>query len=334
MESSWLSPGPVLISHTIFCMAGANDYFSFSKRERTGVIVLIILIAIIFLLPEFFPIHKTSQDSSSVAAFRKEISALNNVDTDSSASASGINADAGYPVVSESSNEHHQKALLFYFDPNTISGEEWKKLGVRDRTIQTIRKYISKGGRFRMPEDLRKIYGLQKDQCEQLLPFVRIKNMGKEKQRAEIEYRKPPVYNKTITRPPSIIEMNEADTTMLIALPGIGSKLANRILNFRDKLHGFYSVDQVKETFGLPDSTFQIIKPFLQCDASRVQKININTADAVTLKQHPYIKWNIANAVISYRQQHGDYKSVEELLKIDIISPEIFQKIAHYLTVN
>ncbi len=72
------------------------------------------------------------------------------------------------------------------------------------------------------------------------------------------------------------IDINEADTTAFIALPGIGSKLAQRIINFRTKLGGFYSIDQVRETFGLPDSTFRKIQKQLTYHNSTIQKININ----------------------------------------------------------
>ncbi|NJL77073.1 MAG: helix-hairpin-helix domain-containing protein, partial [Saprospiraceae bacterium] len=37
---------------------------------------------------------------------------------------------------------------------------------------------------------------------------------------------------------------------------------ANRIVKFREALGGFASVEQVAETYQLPDSTFQKIKPF------------------------------------------------------------------------
>ena len=64
----------------------------------------------------------------------------------------------------------------------------------------------------------------------------------------------------------SPIDINTADTTAFIALPGIGSKLANRIIAFRTKLGGFSDVDQIREVYGLKDSVFQIIHPFLSCN--------------------------------------------------------------------
>ena len=70
----------------------------------------------------------------------------------------------------------------------------------------------------------------------------------------------------------SIIDVNTADTTAFISLPGIGSKLAARIITFREKLSGFYSVEQIGETYGLPDSTFQKIKQYLKLDNASVKK--------------------------------------------------------------
>src|SRR6185436_20843184 len=105
----------------------------------------------------------------------------------------------------------------------------------------------------------------------------------------------------------SIIDINTADTTAFISLPGIGSKLAVRIVTFREKLGGFYSVLQIGETFGLPDSTFQKIKQYLKLENTTIKKININTATVDELKAHPYIKWSIANPIVAYRNEHGRF---------------------------
>ncbi|MBC7829898.1 MAG: helix-hairpin-helix domain-containing protein [Chitinophagaceae bacterium] len=313
-------------------MAGIKDYFSFSKRERTGALILIILIVIIYLLPAFFATPKRSLDPKAVEEMKQQMAELKRTDRDTNENFSGEGKE-NYMSDHEPSYKHQQTILLFQFDPNTLSAGGWKKLGLNDRTIKTISNYISKGGKFRKPEDIKKIYGLRRGQYEQLLPFVLLKSNDLEKKQRDSSYAIISNYRKMATRPHAIIDINSADTSLLIALPGIGTKLANRILHFRDKLGGFYSVEQVREIYGLQDSAFQKIKPFLQCNVSLIQQININTADAEILKDHPYIKWNIANAIISYRLQHGSYLSLEELLKIEIISPEMLEKLTPYLKV-
>ncbi|MBO9571783.1 MAG: helix-hairpin-helix domain-containing protein, partial [Chitinophagaceae bacterium] len=64
-------------------------------------------------------------------------------------------------------------------------------------------------------------------------------------------------------KPAFPIDINTADTTAFISLPGIGSKLANRIVSFRSKLGGFNSVEQIRQVYGLRDSVFQLIYPML-----------------------------------------------------------------------
>jgi DNA uptake protein ComE-like DNA-binding protein len=218
-------------------------------------------------------------------------------------------------------------AALFPFDPNTLDAAGWKKLGLNDRTIRMIQHYKAKGGQFRKAADLQKMYGLKRTDFDRLAPYIQIAAPAPFSNTS-----KPPV--KYVKAPPAIIDINQADTAAFISLPGIGSKLASRIVNFRTKLGGFCSVQQVGETFGLPDSTFQLIKPRLQCAPVVLQRINLNTADVNALKQHPYIRWNIANAIVQYRQQHGVFSTREQLQQIVLVTPELYHKIEQYIAVE
>ncbi len=228
------------------------------------------------------------------------------------------------------------KSGLFYFDPNTLSADGWKKLGLREKTIHTIQNYLAKGGHFKNPGDLQKIYGLIPDEYERIAPYIKItsreetnsvKNYTAENKPGE----KPFVHNSGYHY--SIIDINMADTNAFIALPGIGSRLASRIVNFRDKLGGFYSISQVAETFGLPDSTFQKIKQYLKLENTAVKKININLASVDELKAHPYIRWNLAKPIVAYRNEHGPYESVEDIKKVMAVTEDVYKKILPYLTI-
>ena len=228
------------------------------------------------------------------------------------------------------------KGELFYFDPNRISTSEWRRLGLTDKTIQTIGKYLNKGGHFSTPEDLQKIYGLHNDQYERLKPYVKIesKPVRTNEQFVSSKTKEGTQPAKNFAPRYSVIDVNIADTSALISLPGIGSKLAARILSFREKLGGFYSVDQVGETYGLPDSTFQKIKQYLKLDNPSVKKININTATVDDLKVHPYIKFSIANPIIAYRNEHGTFSKIEDIKKVMVVTDEMYKKIAPYLTIG
>ena len=85
-------------------------------------------------------------------------------------------------------------------------------------------------------------------------------------------------------------------------LRGVVPSFSKRIIAFRSRLGGFYSIEQVGETYSLPDSIFQ--------------KIELNQATENKLKSHPYISWNQTKLIISYRKMHGYFKGVNELLQI------------------
>ena len=65
-----------------------------------------------------------------------------------------------------------------------------------------------------------------------------------------------------------------------------------------------------------------------------VKKININNATVDELKTHPYIRYNIANAIVQYRLQHGSYKDINDIKKIMLVTDEIYNKAAPYLAVQ
>ena len=130
------------------------------------------------------------------------------------------------------------------------------------------------------------------------------------------------------------LDINQADSSAWCRLPGIGIKLASRIIHFRDKLGGFYEVDQLRETFGLPDSTFQKIRPYLHAGSTDLQKINLNTAGQEILRAHPYIRWKLAKGIVQYREQHGGFKSVEELQQLAQIDLEKYKMLKHYMEVK
>jgi len=313
-----------------------EDYLSFTRKDRVGILTVLILMIIVLFLPKF--LGQTSQpgsattDTAWIAAMKRleqKEPGSNNRD---------YNDDGNYAYQYDRSKTHsygQPKGELFYFDPNTLSTAGWEKLGVRDKTINTIQNYLSKGGRFKKPEDLQRIYGLHANEYERLAPFVKIEPGGETNNYKEFNDDKTPGENqpaRTYTSRYLVIDINSADTTAFIALPGIGSKLAARIVNFRDKLGGFYSIAQVGETFGLPDSTFQKIKQYLKLENLSIKKININTATVDELKAHPYIKWSLANPIVAYRNEHGPFSKVEDIKKVMVVTESVFTKILPYLT--
>ena len=127
--------------------------------------------------------------------------------------------------------------------------------------------------------------------------------------------------------------MNEANTTQLKQVYGIGSKLAGRIVRFRDKLGGFHSTDQLNEVYGLkPEVVNTLLEKSELPENTTYNKIKVNLLDAKALQQHPYISWKEANFIIKYRKQHGPYMSIDGLRDIKVFDDNFIKKIAPYIS--
>lgn len=311
----------------------ASEYLSFTRKERVAIIVVVIIMIVCVCIPFITAFFSKPEQPVDHTAFEKEIARLKIKQQDSGRSFTSGNYTADDHYYQYPEKNYYTKTVkgeLFYFDPNTLPVDGWIKLGVREKTANTIRNYVSKGGRFYKPGDIAKIWGLHEDEVKRLLPYVRIEAKPGESNNGYARSEKSKPYETTkYTATP--VDINNSDTAAFIALPGIGSKLAARIVAFREKLGGFYKTEQIAETYGLPDSTFQKIKSRLVIGNSHIKKLNINTTTVDELKAHPYLRYHIANAIVQYRTQHGNYASVNDIKKIMLITEDIYNKAAPYL---
>ena len=131
------------------------------------------------------------------------------------------------------------------------------------------------------------------------------------------------------------LDINQADTTQLKSIYGIGSKLSARIVGYRSKLGGFVSLNQLSEVYGLDSAVVdEAKKKFFVSENFKPSLLNPNTTDEKTLASHPYLKSKLARVIIAYRQQHGSFQQVDDLKKISILTEQTFEKIKPYLSTN
>lgn len=219
------------------------------------------------------------------------------------------------------------------FDPNRSSEQELRALGIPAFLARRIQKFREKGGVFRKKEDLLKIYDFPPVLYKRLEPHIVMVSM--EVATAQNSRPKPdssrtralPVARYALT-----FDINQCDTSQLIRLKGIGSKLSQRILKFRDALGGFHSADQFSEVYGLDSLALSELRRHAQV-MSGVRKININTATAEEFGQHSYLRnRKTVSVLINYRNQHGPFRSLEELKNVKVLDEITIKKIGPYLS--
>jgi DNA uptake protein ComE-like DNA-binding protein len=221
----------------------------------------------------------------------------------------------------------------FPFDPNTATEQDFAKLGLPTHTIKGILNYRSKGGVFRKKEDFAKIYSLSQVDYERLEPYIIIS-----KPTAYQNDLRPGMYAGGGYYPAKTsgsIDINRSDVEAWATLPMIGQGRAKQIVNYRQRLGGFRSIEQVAEVFNFPDSVYQRIKPQLSIANTELHKINLNTISPEELRKHPYLSWKQADLIIAYRSQHGPFAKVDDVLKIKAFTDKVWwEKVSPYFAVE
>ncbi len=296
-----------------------KDYFTFSKKESVIAIIILFIIAIFLLLPYYYAYKKSKEpiDTSLAKLADSILAQQENIDV--------IAEKSTYKKFENYKNDKYENRPLkpFAFNPNTIDENGFLKLGLSPKLVKTILNYRSKGGSFRKPDDFRKIWGLKKEDADILIPFITIENS-----RSNFN---PSASNKKYT--PKNIDVNIATIDDYKHLP-VPTNAAYKIYNYREKLGGFISIEQIKETYGLTDSLYQIIFPFLYINSSNINKLNINTATEFEMSKHPYVSAELAKAIVYYRNKYGNFNAVQEIKKIVFVTESTLKKVAPYLTVE
>ena len=272
-----------------------KDFFYFSLSERRAIYVLLVLIAVLIIAiiwtptPESQSVYDVAEaDSLALKLKQKE------------------------ERKSFSKNERIQGTVptaLAPFEPNLADSIELLRLGLPSYVVNNVIKYRQKGGRFSTPESFARIYGLTEEKFKELKPYIYISKdfIKKPEQRKFLQER--PKWEHMMDSLPkpfkypegTLVDVNAADTTELKKIPGIGSGIARRIVAYRNRLGGFYSLEQLNEVEFVSADLFKWFK--LESDS--IRKLPINRVGLDKLRAHPYINFYKAKVIVEYRRKRG-----------------------------
>lgn len=139
-----------------------------------------------------------------------------------------------------------------------------------------------------------------------------------------------PAYNSRKKRAP--LDLNRADSAALVSVYGIGPVFASRIVDYRARLGGFVSADQLMEVRGITKERYDEFKENFILPEINIIKININFATQMHLAVHPYITQSMARRLVKGRQMKGGYTNCKQLIDNDILTPAEAHKIEPYIS--
>ena len=229
-------------------------------------------------------------------------------------------------------NVEEHKAERFAFDPNTADSTQLLRLGLRPFIVRNIYKYRAKGGRFRKPEDFARMYGLGKEEYKSLEPYIKISSDYQPASSLISETEKSSTPKDSLRYPVKLsvgehIALNTADTTTLKRVPGIGSGYARAIVNYRNRLGGYVDVNQLLDIKGIPQEALQ----YIVLGNGDVKKLDVNHLSLNQLKQHPYLNFYQARALVESRRLHGPLRSAADLRLISDFTEADIKRLIPYI---
>ena len=219
----------------------------------------------------------------------------NNADGPEKVSATGraVRKNASHSPVVEAVRAATRQVESFRFNPNTVSVEDLQRLGFSEKQAQSIDNYRQKGGRFRRKEDFAKSYVVADSVYARLEPFIDIPKL----------------------------DINTADSTALLDLPGIGPYFAGKIVSYRKSLHGYSRTQQLMDIYHFDRARYDGLSDFITC--SKPVPYPLWTLPEEELRKHPYISGAEAHAIVVYREHHAPQEyTLEGLKKESVLSQE------------
>ena len=310
-----------------------KDFFYYSKSERRSILVLVGIGILLLFSGTWIQLSE-----------RKTAPVVDSLSVDSFCVREYQRRTSYDSLQWQHSRRTRVKPVLADFDPNTADSAALSRLGLPAFIARRIVNYRTKGGVFRTPEDLERIYGLSHEQYETLRPYIVIDQQRLEAQSTgtsiparQKEYHQSAskdsihyqLYTSSYQKYPegTVIDLNAADTSQLKRIPGIGSGLARMIVAYRNRLGGYASVSQLHEVARI-DTT---VNHWFKIDSCIFRPLRINHARLDQLRNHPYMNFYKAKVILEYRRKRGKIKGLSQLSMFQEFTEKDLQKLKPYL---
>ena len=120
----------------------------------------------------------------------------------------------------------------------------------------------------------------------------------------------------------SVVNLSQKLTDqMMITIPELGVKLKQESIDVQEAVEDFPVITIPNETINAETQT-------------EIGKVNLNTTDSVGLQTLSGIGEKKAERILQYRQEHGSFKSIEELKEVSGIGDKTFEALAEFISVG
>lgn len=288
-----------------------KSHFKFSNSQRNGIFLLAILIVVFQCIYAFvdFSSEDIPTDTKALEKFRHQIDSLKRLEVEAN------------------------KPKVLPFNPNYITDYKGYTLGMSTEEIDRLLEFRARDQWVNSAKQFQDVTKISDSLLNQLAPFFKFPEWVTEsKPKAKLDYSK----NKTPKKDVQKYDLNTATAQELQTVNGIGEKLSDNIIKYRNKFKGgFISEIQLQDIYGLtPEVIERLTNDFAVKTPRHVEKLDINTATRDQLVTIQHIDYEIAHYIIEQRTLRDGFKSFDELLRVKKFPIQKFEIIKLYLTIN
>jgi len=297
-----------------------KSYFRHYRSERRGVIVLAIILLLALAGVEVFRL-----------VYEPEIEKIDVVI---------LNEIAPQEAESELPSVNEVEIERFKFNPNTLSDSGYAALGFSEKEIKTLRNYQAAGASFEIKRDFSKLFFIDEKEYSELEAYIDLPEVRPEKTYAHTftQRDESPKVKWSDTAQTDLYrfkeftcDLNTADTNELKRLNGIGSFYARKIIEYREELGGYHSLSQLLELWEMTPEKIDKFASQVKLDPSEIRQINVNTASAHELSQHPYFSFGEANKIVLKREERGTFADSKSFCSSGLLDADLCRKLVPYL---
>ncbi|MEO0506181.1 MAG: helix-hairpin-helix domain-containing protein [Bacteroidota bacterium] len=283
-----------------------GSFFSFNKQEQRGTLYLAIILVVLQGL--VFIADRVPRQDNEVSLM--DAALLTELDSMKKA------------VIQQ------RKAAIYPFNPNYLSDFKAYTLGISPEEIDRLFAYRKTGKYIQSAAQFQEVTQVSDSLLTELQPYFKFKQANFDQQKTIYTQEFP---SKKEVR---VKDLNSATAMELKAVYGIGEKLSVRIVKFRDRLGGFLANEQLYDVYGLDSITVEkTLKRFQVIKVPRIEKINVLSASVEELASLVYIRRNVAENIVIYRETQG-IESLEDLKAVEGFPTDKITRIGLYLSLK
>jgi len=294
-------------------MKNIKSHFWYNNSQRNGILflaILIISLQLVYFFVDFSEEDSTDLNTTEIIEFQQRIDSLKQLAIEK------------------------RKPKIYPFNPSFLTDYRGYKLGMSTEEIDRLLEHRAKGKYINSAKQFQQVTQINDSLLKTIEPYFKFPDWVLNKQNAKTNSFGVSSISRTQEKEESFIikDINSATAEELKSVRGIGEKLSQRIVKYRNKLGGFLVNEQLYEVWYLDKEVAdKVLERFIIITKPEIKKINVNTASFKEVLSIVYIDYELTKKIFNYRDEVAELQSLEELKKIDSFPIEKFDRIALYL---